>query len=421
MQFSDERIDEYIRQEKSGKLDASENQWLREYKNQLLSELYVGYLEARVNGKRGTVDEQKFEVDEMLNLKKLCQELIDKTYKPSSGVAHIIHKPVRREIFAAPFRDRVIHHWVYDKIYDWWDKHFVFDSYSCRVEKGTLLGILRLDKMVRRASRNYAETVWVVKMDIQGYFMSLDRKKLYERVIWGLDKQYEGRTHLKEYELLKYAIKETIFDDPTKGVLRRGWPTRWEKLPKNKSLFFQPPGRGVVIGNLTSQLFSNVYLDQLDRYIMYDLGYRYYGRYVDDFYIVVTKERLKTLVRDVRAIKEFLGRLGLTLHPKKFYIQKMERGTQFLGGVVYPGHIGPSERLKTNFQHTIRAYADGKKATESIVSYLGHVVHLSHREFNRKIFEEVGWEYRERGPTKPIFRLKRKRGGGRGNREGATT
>ena len=372
-------------------LDKNDKQFLRKYENQLLSELYVAYLEARANGKRKTHDEQQFEVDEMLNIKKLCRRLITKTYKPSRGIAHVIHRPVIREIFAAPFVDRVVHHWIYDKIYKWWDRRFIYDAYSCREEKGTLMGIKRLDKMIRRASLNYTKPVWVVKMDIQGYFMSLDRKKLYDRVMWGLKKQYEGKENTSEFEILRHAIYEIIFDDPVEGVRRRGWPKRWAKLPKNKSLFFQPEGFGIVIGNLTSQLFSNIYLDQLDRYIKFTLGYKYYGRYVDDFYIIVDEKQLRRLSKDVYAIREFLKRLGLTLHPKKFYIQRVERGTQFLGGVVYPGHIQPSERIKRNYRRTLKTYARGKKPVDSMVSYAGHVVHLSHKEFERKIFEEVGW------------------------------
>lgn len=372
-------------------MDSQDKQFLRKYENQLLVELYLAYLKARTNGKRRTLDEQKFEADDMLNLKILCQQLIHKTYQPSRGIAHIIHNPVIREIFAAPFVDRVVHHWIYEKIYDWWDKRFIYDAYSCREKKGTLLGIKRLDTMIRRASRSYAEPVWVVKMDIQGYFMSLNRKKLYDRVMWGLNRQYEGRTKTREYQILRYAIRVIIFDDPVRDVRRRGWPEKWRPLPKSKSLFSQPPGQGIVIGNLTSQLFSNIYLDQLDRYIKYTLGYKYYGRYVDDFFLVVTKDQLPRLTTDIRAIRQYLRILGLTLHPKKLYIQRAERGTQFLGGVIYPGHIQPSERIKRNYRAALKSFSKGKKPVDSIVSYMGHVVHLSHHEFERKLYQEIEW------------------------------
>lgn len=372
-------------------LDKSDNYWLRRYENKLLLELYVAYLEARKNGKRKTKDEQNFESNLMQNLITLRDALLNKTYHPSRGIAHVIHRPVIREIFAAPFVDRVAHHWVYDKIYDWWDKRFIYDSYSCRVGKGTLFGIKRLDTMVRRASHNYSQPTWVVKMDIQGYFMSLNRKKLYKRVIWGLDQQYENRTHLREYEILKFVIYEIIFDDPVIGVKKRDWPQAWKDLPKNKSLFFQEEGWGIVIGNLTSQLFSNIYLDMLDRYIKYTLGYKYYGRYVDDFFLVLNEKEMRDLSRSVEAIREFLRRMGLTLHPKKFYVQKIEKGASFIGGVIYPWHIDPSRRVKGNFRNALKQFGEGKNDATSIVSYMGHTVHLSHAEFERKIFKEIGW------------------------------
>lgn len=372
-------------------MDEVDKQWLRSYANQLLTELYIAYLEARKNGKRATKDEQNFEANEMENLIMLRDALLDKTYRPSRGIAHIIHKPVIREIFAAPFVDRIVHHWIYNKIYKWWDARFIYDSYSCREGKGTLFGIRRLDKMIRRASRNYKKTTYVVKMDLQGYFMSIDRRKVYERVIWGLDKQYDGRTHLREYEILKFAISEIIFDDPVCGVKRRNWPKAWRNLPKNKSLFFQNEGFGIVIGNLTSQLFSNIYLDMLDRYIKYTLGYKYYGRYVDDFFLVLDEKEIRDFSKNVGAIREFLRRIGLTLHPKKFYVQKIEKGVSFIGGVIYPWHVDPSRRVKGNYQNALRRFIEGKNDTESIVSYMGHTVHFSHAKFEEYVLESVGW------------------------------
>lgn len=377
-------------------LDAVDREWLRSYENQLLAELYVAYLEARGGGKRKTVDEQKFEVDEILNVKRLARELLAKTYEPSGGEAHVIKYPVRREIFAAPFRDRVVHHWIYDKIYDWWDRHFLYDSYSCRIGKGTLFGIQRLERMMGRASKNFTDEVYIVKLDLQGYFMSINRKKLYDRVIWGLNRQYAKKKHLKEYEILKYAIRATIFDDPVRKARLRGYPEKWKELPKSKSLLSQPSGVGIVIGNLTSQLFSNVFLDQLDRYLKFDLKYKYTGRYVDDFFIILTKDEMKRLGQNLEAIKEFLRRNGLTLHPNKIYIQKMEKGVQFLGGVAYPRRVYASSRLKKNYKKAVFEYVKGFRDVESLVSYHGHVMHLTHFELEKQIFNEVGWEVRFR-------------------------
>lgn len=374
-------------------LDPEDRQWLRKFENQLLYELYVAYLEARRGGKRGTFDEHKFEVSEFENLVNLRDSLLDRTYRPSRGTAHIIHNPVIREIFAASFRDRVVHHWMYDIVYDWWDRRFIQDSYSCREGKGTKYGIERLARHIQSASDNYHKKVWVIKLDIQGYFMSLPRQKLYERAMWGLDQQFRGN-YGQKYELMRFCWAQTIFDDPCRGVRKKGWPDDWAELPKSKSLFQQPAGVGIVIGNLTSQLLSNIYLDQLDRYVVYDLGWKHYGRYVDDFFIVARDEEVRRALDDVKAIEVFLRRLGLKLHPRKRSVQPADNGVGFLGGVVYPGRIYPGKRLTRNAGQAFREVAAGKRDPESVASYLGHMKYFAAGKMVAELFEQAGWAYR---------------------------
>ncbi len=374
-------------------IDENDKKWLENPKNQLLFELNIAYNEARRGGKRGTFDEHKFEINEAVNLVNLRDTLLDRTYRPSRGTAHIIYNPVIREIFAAPFRDRIIHHWIYNCVYDWWDRRFVIDSYSCREGKGTKYGIDRLAHHIRSLSDNYKKEIYVIKLDVQGYFMSLDREKLFKRAIWGLDQQFKNNKNWK-YHLLKFCWEQIIFDDPIKGVIKQGWPNDWKNLPRSKSLFYQPKGKGIVIGNLTSQLLSNIYLDQLDRYIIYDLGYKHYGRYVDDFYFLVEKENLEKAKNDIKAIERYLTRLGLTLHPKKRYIQPVSRGVPFVGAVVYPGRIYPSKRLVKNFRTAVHEVATGRRDPESIASYLGHLKYLKSDKLITKVFAEVGWKYR---------------------------
>ena len=362
------------------------------FTNYLQEKLFIAFKEAK-RGKRATRDEQRFELNADENLMYLRRDLLDRTYTPSRGTAHIIHRPVMREIFAAPFRDRVVHHYIYDTVYDWWDRRFIYDSYSCREGKGTLMGIQRLDHHIRSASRNYADKVYILKLDIQGYFMSLPRRELYERALWGLMKQYTGRIDSPEFRLLKFLWHQIIFDDPVKGVVRKGRLSDWGILPSNKSLFCQEPGVGIVIGNLTSQLLSNIYLDMLDRFVVYDLGYKHYGRYVDDFYIVVTEAELPQLLRDVRAIEVFLKSLKLTLHPNKRMLTTAERGVPFLGAMVHQGYILPGERLRRDFREACIKVQAGAKDIEMLVSYLGHVKHFDKIMFLTNEFERVGLEY----------------------------
>lgn len=353
--------------------------------------LHDAYLEAR-KGKRKKSDEHQFELHYVEHLMNLRDQIIERSYRPSPGIAFITFNPVIREIFAAPFRDRVVHHFLFNACAGWWDRHFIADSYSCRENKGTLYGIQRAAKHMRRASQNYTRDTYIIKLDIQGYFMSLPRQKLYEKVMWGLDLQMPEKGPV--YEICEFLWRQIIFDDPTKGVRKRGWPYNWKELPASKSLFTQPPGQGIVIGNLTSQLMSNIYLDQLDRFITLDLGYKHYGRYVDDFYIIVPGSQFEQAKRDIKIIDKFLKeKLQLKLHPKKRYIQEVHRGMEFIGAYIYPYCLIPSRRLTKHFRAAVKEYMAGNKDDATITSYLGMMKHLDSKRFTSKVFDSVGWPY----------------------------
>lgn len=374
----------------------------------LLHELWNAYETAR-KGKKHTIDEHRFELNAMENIIDLRDCIVRRFYKPSRGVAFIIHDPVVREIVAAPFRDRVVHHFLYNTCAEWWDRRFIPDSYSCRKGKGTLYGQKRLARHIRQATNNYTEPAFAIKLDIQGYFMSLNHDKLYERILWGLEQQfYRGRRPDEEngirchpadkarlYDMLKYLWREVIYDEPMKNIAIRGRRSDWRALPKSKSLFAQPKGRGIVIGNLTSQLLSNIFLDQLDRFIRFDLGYQHYGRYVDDFFIVVPERQRAQLLRDVEVIRKFLLReLCLTLHPKKQYKQPVDKGVPFIGAVVYPGFIIPGKRARNNcYRAAYKLSTNGEGDIEGFVARMGCMKHINSRKFLKQLFDTFGWEY----------------------------
>lgn len=324
------------------------------------------YLKARL-AKRHTTDEQSFEVNAPVLLADLAEDIARRSYKPSRGIAFITFNPVIREIFAAPFRDRIVHHMLYDLVADWWDRRFIYDNYSCRVGKGTLFGIRRLQHHIMSVSENGSKEAWVLKLDIRGYFMSLPRRRLYDRVVWGLERQFSQGSW--EKDVGNFLWRQIIFDDPVKGVKIRA-PENWRSLPRSKSLFYAKDGCGIVIGNLTSQLLSNIYLDQLDRFVNFELGCKHYGRYVDDFYIVGRNH--DELVTDIDKIKDFLRDIGLTVHPKKIFLQKIDRGVPFLGVVVYPWRIQVGERCR---KRMLMATDE-----ESITSYKGLTMWYKHEK-----------------------------------------
>lgn len=365
----------------------------------LLVELTRAFQEAR-KGKIRTCDEHSFEQHWLENLVSLRDSILEHRYEPSASVAFVIFDPMVREIFAAPFRDRVVHHFLYNMQAGWWDKRFIYDSYSCRVGKGTLFGVKRAQRFMQKVTDNYTKKAYIVKLDIRGYFMSLPREKLYERVSWGLKRQFadvmDDRMGYQIYKICDFLWRRVLFDDPASKAWRRGPITNWSPkiLPPKKSLFTQPPRQGIVIGNLTSQLVSNIYLDQLDRYIFYDLGYKNYGRYVDDFFIMVSEKEYEKLKSDILKIEIFLEtKLGLILHKQKRYYQEVQKGMSFLGARVYPHCLYPSDRLQKKFRHAATDLMYGYKDTESIVSYLGIMLHLDSKKLEKEVFDKNGWRF----------------------------
>ncbi len=370
--------------------DLGINQWL-------LKHLVRAFEDAR-KGKIKTYDEHRFEINWHLNLQKLLRSILERRYRPSPSKAFVIEKPMVREIFAAPFRDRIVHHFLYNMCAGWWDRHFIYDSYSCRIGKGTLFAQNRIRKMMQQASNGYRNETFVAKLDLKGYFMSLPRQKLYERVKWGLDQQFgkyknDPMGH-QIYLICDFLWRQIIFDDPAKKARRCGPRSDWnpDHLPPSKSLFGQVPGLGIVIGNLTSQLMSNIYLDMLDRFVKFDLGYKYYGRYVDDFIIIVPASEKEKLLKDIRKIEKFLKEeLELTLHPKKRYFQSIYNGVEFVGAKICPHCLLPSKRLDRNFRNAANKFAYGYADIDSIVSYLGIMCHMSSGKLKEDVFDKFGW------------------------------
>lgn len=301
----------------------------------LLADLFTAYFCARQN-KRNTVSQVRFERDLCDNLMALYDEIASGRYRVGRSMCFIIRDPVQREVFAASFRDRIVHHLLYNWLMPVFEPTFIYDSYSCREGKGTLFGIKRLEHHMRSCSNNFRKPCFVLKLDIEGYFMNISRQKLYDMIFSRLLKYASCSSCIPfDVSVALQLLSQVIFNDPTKGCYRKGSLNDWVGLPSSKSLFHAPAGCGLPIGNLTSQLFSNVYLSSLDNYVKRVLKIRHYGRYVDDFYLVAnTREELLSAIPDIRAF--LLDTLGLRLHPKKVHLVDAEKGVMFLGAFVKP-------------------------------------------------------------------------------------
>lgn len=300
--------------------------------SKLLLNLFRAYYDARRN-KRSTINSLAFEAEYEKNLFELHEEIINRKYEIGESIAFIADKPVKREIFAAKFRDRVVHHLLYNYLSPIFEPLFLPDSYACRVNKGTHYGIKRLNHFIRSCSENYQKDCWILKLDIKGYFMSIDRFILFQKVENVIYKHF-SIVVVKDgfdFDLVFYLLRQVIFNDPTKNCVIKSQKSDWAGLPKSKSLFYAGKNKGLPIGNLTSQFFGNVYLNDFDHFAKSKLGCEYYGRYVDDFVIVHRdKEYLKSIIPKIaRYLKE---NLGLELHNKKIYLQHFKKGVQFSRG-----------------------------------------------------------------------------------------
>lgn len=196
----------------------------------------------------------------------------------------------------------------------------------------------------------------MMKLDIQGYFMSIDRNVLLDISLGVLEKSRnrEAKDGMKwceilDYDLIRYLTEVIVMHDPVKNCIRRGKASDWDGLPDSKSLFHSKDGCGLPIGNLTSQLFSNVLLNQLDQYVKRELHCRHYGRYVDDMFFVDTDK--KHLINICKEVKDFLDKeLKLTIHPNKIQVVEVHQGVEFLGQYVMPNrrYISNHSRRRIN-------------------------------------------------------------------------
>lgn len=371
----------------------------------LLADLIAAYLSARRH-KRSRAYQQRFERRAGENLNSLCDELWTRTYRPRPSVCFIISDPKRREVFAADFRDRIVHHLYYNYTHLLFERTFVADSYSCIKGRGTHYGISRLEHHIRAASQNYTRPCYVLKLDIRGYFMHIDRGRLLDIALDTIRRMARHRIDARRSErwdervdidFVCYLTRLIVMLNPVSDCRRVGSAAEWEGLPRSKSLFHSPEGCGLPIGNLTSQLFSNVYLNRFDQYMKRTLGVRHYGRYVDDAYAVSTDRR--QLHALIPAAARFLhDELGLELHAGKVRIDSARQGVEFLGAYVKPHRSYISSATLRRMQRKLPRLEDETDPVHlrsTLNSYLGVLSHYRTCRLRRRLFYPLNnpWRY----------------------------
>lgn len=302
----------------------------------------------------------------------LSRELADGTYQPGPCREFYVHEPKKRLISASPYRDRVVHHAITRVLNPIFEPAFIYDSYACRVDKGTHAAVRRAQAFARKYS-------YVLKADIRKFFPSIDHQILNQRIARRIkDKQVLG--------LVNRIIEHSNPQEPVDWIFT------------GDDLFTsQERRRGIPIGNQTSQFFANVYLDALDHFVKDDLRIKGYVRYVDDF-LVFSDDKKK--LADVRSqLHRFLGSLRLRLHADKSVIFPVASGIRFLGYRVFPTHRIVVKENVRRFRRRVRLmqkrYAAGDLSMMDVrrrlMSWLGHAKNADCHRLCRRMLAKMSF------------------------------
>lgn len=320
-------------------------------------ELVQAYFDCR-RTKRNSHTALAFELNLERNLAKLDEELRDGRYTPGRSICFVVTHPKAREVWAADFRDRIVHHLLFNRIAPRFHRSFIPDSCACIKGRGTMYAAQRLEGMVRSQTQNWSKPGYYLKADIANFFVTIDKSVLAEQIA----------TKVTEPWWLDLA-NTILWHDPRQNYEFRGSAREIERVPHHKRLTNQPVRLGLPIGNLSSQFFANVYLNALDQFAKHQLRAKHYVRYVDDFVILSdSKDYLNDCLRKIEAFLP--DRLRVCLNRKKTILQPIERGIDFVGQIIKPWHTTTRRKTVNHAISQIKRY-DMAAAYKSANSYFG--------------------------------------------------
>jgi len=284
-----------------------------------------------LRGKRKKRDVQEFQLNLMDNIIEIHRDLENFKYNHGGYKAFRINDPKPRNIHKANVRDRLLHRAIYRVLYPFFGRTFISDSFSCRNEKGTHKALNRFRNFTYKVSKNNTKTCWILKCDIRKFFENIN------------------------HDILLDILNRYI---PNQNII-------W-LLEKVIRSFSSKPNTGLPLGNLTSQLFVNIYMNEFDQFVKHKLKIEHYIRYADDF--VILSENRNRLENQIEPIKEFLGnRLKLELHPNKIFIRTLYSGVDFLGWIHFTDH----RVLRTTTKRRMFRKLQESETLKTINSYLG--------------------------------------------------
>lgn len=385
----------------------TDNSGYRLTREQLLFDLYIAYYDA-ARHKHKMAYVVKFERDLCANLSELCDDLLTGRYQAQPSKCFVIDYPKKREVFAAMFRDRIVHHLYFRYTHQMFERTFIADSYSCIEGRGTHYGVDRLRQHIRQASLNWSQPCYAMNLDIRGYFMHINRAKLLTIATESLRTMATHKVgmtdevpipsgvlltpatrwrDIRDMRFILWLTEQIIMLDPMENCIIVGDDSDWDGMDHAKCMRYAEKGLALPIGNLTSQLFSNVYMNPFDQWVKRIILCHYYGRYVDDSTMVDACR--EWLLEQVPKVREFLAdELGLQLHMGKLHVREVSQGVEFLGAFVKPYRDYVSrktlDRIRQNMQQI--DLQNGDHVMASVNSYLGVLSHSASFNLRQEIF-----------------------------------
>jgi retron-type reverse transcriptase len=342
------------------------------------------------------------------NLFQLFEELRDGTYKIGKSIAFVVDQPTVREIWASGFRDRIVHHIIYNRLTPIFHPAFITTSFACIPGRGSIEASNQLWQGMRSITENWQKNSYFLKADVRSFFVSIHKPTLFSI----LEKKIQLKIPSSVPWLLN-LIEQVLFHDPKLNCFCKSKPSAFERVPKHKSLFHIEKDKGLPIGNLTSQFFANVYLNELDQFVKHHLQAKYYYRYVDDF--VLLNDSPQILNDQYKKIDEFLSeKLKLDLHPFKKQIGRISHGVDFVGFIHKPYRRYLRNRTVNKMKSAIdtRGFVDINKyeATglcRSLNSYFGLLRVGSHYNLRKKMGAKVKIATENRvGPSQNFIKVR---------------
>lgn len=290
------------------------------------------------------------------DLPRLADELWNNTYEIGTSTCFLVSYPKWREVFAADFRDRIVHHWLIYFLNSLFEQRFCEQgnvSYNCRKGYGTFRAVNDTAKGVARVSDNYKKPAYVFRGDMVGFFMSIDQD-----VMWSLLRPFlDEKLQSPWKDIIMRTLRKVVFHRPEQNCVLNTDPSKWHNLSCNKSLFRTPPHKGMPIGNLTTQILANFYMSFFDAYVLqaFQRQNYYYIRFVDDFLICCDND--KFLKSQIPLLRNYLhSTLHINLHHDKHYHQPLSHGFAFVGAYIKPHRIYTSNRTRARLIERIHGF-----------------------------------------------------------------